>query len=259
MPTRTGAEGRVLALRAGLTLPIKRYLTIGILGFAFAVGVGLAAAVATLDLGFAAGLALAVGAAASAVALSQLDGRGRAALALIQEHQAEEGAQWKREVGSKMPTSRAAIEQWVDKHPSTIQRAFLALALGWIDEAEVYLQRAKADTPEDRFDLELAVQTSALYRERPTDSKPLHALLADIGDPAMHRLKSQCLVLFEALQEVGRGSSSLSTLAAGWEGLGPPPPRWRPWNLVSRYALAVAVGPAVIVGLLGALYSSLAG
>lgn len=141
-PDDPAAWTRALGLGRATTGRIRNVARALYLAGGAAIGVGVAAHVAGADLLLANLLGAATAAVLVALASAPLrDPDLRAATELVTNHQVREGAEWKRETGTRMPRGRPAIRAWLEARPDAIGRGSLLTVIGRFAEADAYWER----------------------------------------------------------------------------------------------------------------------
>ena len=174
----------------------------------------------------------------------------RGALELINDHHAIEQAEWRAEVGGRIPVGIARQERWLRDHPSGPGRATVLQVLGRLEDADVAINEREPTTPDERFGVELHCATSQLLAGHRPDLAPLAALLPGLPDPAQRHHRRECLALLEALIAVADGQDPLVPLAAARREIDTVAPSARLERLLVRWAVAgvAAIVAAALVG-----------
>ena len=183
-------------------------------------------------------------------AWSLADPARRAAIELINDHNAFERAEWRAEIGGRIPVGVARQERWLADHPSGPGRATVLQALGRLDEADKVINEIEPTTPDERFGMEVLRQTSLLLSGRHPDVSALAGSWRDLVDPAERRHRRECLALLEAMTAVGDGQDPLVPLAAARHEIGDVAPGMRLERLLLRWA-GVGVLAILLAALLG--------
>lgn len=243
---RRRAERLVRDLYAPLT---RSSLVYGI-ALALSAGLGTAIGMALHQPGWAAVTAAAVGLSGTLAAWSWLlDRPAREGAELVWDHNCYELAQWKAATGGRYPRSAKAARAWLDAHPEAPGRASILLRFGRLAEADVAIEAAQAQTPEEAFSLDILRGTRILFASGRPDLDALHAkwLALPPGDQRRHR--RECLALLDADMAVVDGRDPWTVLADARAEVGDVDPSMRAsrslWRMVALVLIAAVVAAAV--------------